>query len=111
TRTRPSLVRNLADIGSTERDGDWELAAAKVPTSTTDPVGGLRVVTGAGVYLSKDDTPSSIRTNPIVPILSDTEGMSDDTKPYLKMRATAVYHYKSNGYNAQTPKPIACVSS
>ncbi|MFM6341959.1 MAG: hormogonium polysaccharide biosynthesis protein HpsA, partial [Dolichospermum sp.] len=35
TRTRPSLVRNLADIGSTERDGDWELAAAKVPTSTT----------------------------------------------------------------------------
>ncbi|MFN9401271.1 MAG: hypothetical protein ACK57T_16205, partial [Dolichospermum sp.] len=27
------------------------------------------------------------------------------------MRATAVYHYKSTGYNAQTPKPIACVSS
>ncbi|MFM6474431.1 MAG: hypothetical protein ACKPGH_13215, partial [Dolichospermum sp.] len=113
TRTRPSLVRNLADIGSTERDGDWELAAAKVPTSTTGPVGGLRVVTGAGVYLRKNDTLSSISTNPPNPILPDTQGMSDDTnaKPYLKMRATAVYHYKSNGYNAQTPKPIACVSS
>ncbi|MFM6908691.1 MAG: hypothetical protein ACKPKW_06055, partial [Dolichospermum sp.] len=110
TRTRPSLVRNLADIGSTERDGDWELAAAKVPTSTTDPVGGLRVVTGAGVYLSKDDTPGSINSTE-KKILSDIEGMYHDTKPYLKMRATAVYHYKSNGYNAQTPKPIACVSS
>ncbi|MDB9473755.1 hormogonium polysaccharide biosynthesis protein HpsA [Dolichospermum circinale] len=110
TRTRPSLVRNLADIGSTERDGDWELAAAKVPTSTTDPVGGLRVVTGAGVYLSKDDTPGSI-TSTEKEILSDIEGMYHDTKPYLKMRATAVYHYKSTGYNAQTPKPIACVSS
>jgi hypothetical protein len=110
TRTRPSLVRNLADIGSTERDGDWELAAAKVPTSTTGPVGGLRVVTGAGVYLSKDDTPGSIiSTNK--EILSDIEGMYHDTKPYLKMRATAVYHYKSNDYNPQTPKPIACVSS
>ncbi|MFM6763903.1 MAG: hormogonium polysaccharide biosynthesis protein HpsA [Dolichospermum sp.] len=113
TRTRPSLVRNLADIGSTERDGDWELAAAKVPTSTTGPVGGLRVVTGAGVYLRKNDTLSSISTNPPNPILPDTQGMSDDTnaKPYLKMRATAVYHYKSTNYNAQTPKPIACVSS
>ncbi|MDB9492576.1 hormogonium polysaccharide biosynthesis protein HpsA [Dolichospermum circinale CS-534/05] len=110
TRTRPSLVRNLADIGSNERDGDWELAAAKVPTSTTDPVGGLRVVTGAGVYLSKDDTPGSI-TSTEKEILSDIEGMYNDTKPYLKMRATAVYHYKSTGYNAQTPKPIACVSS
>ncbi|MEY3403321.1 MAG: hypothetical protein RLZZ86_2937 [Cyanobacteriota bacterium] len=110
TRTRPSLVRNLADIGSTERDGDWELAAAKVPTSITDPVGGLRVVTGAGVYLSKDDTPGSIiSTNK--EILSDIEGMYHDTTPYLKMRATAVYHYQSTGYNAQTPKPIACVSS
>ncbi|MBO1054319.1 MAG: hypothetical protein HEQ25_20670 [Dolichospermum sp. DET73] len=114
TRTRPSLVRNLADIGSTERDGDWELAAAaKVPTSTTGPVGGLRVVTGAGVYLSKNDTPSSINSN-VKTIWLDNAGTissTDTTTPYLKMRATAVYHYKSNGYNAQTPKPIACVSS
>ena len=113
TRTRPSLVRNLADIGSTERDGDWELAAAKVPTSTTGPVGGLRVVTGAGVYLSKNDTPSSINSNvkTIWPDNAVTISSTDTTTPYLKMRATAVYHYKSTGYNAQTPNPIACVSS
>ncbi|MBD2137182.1 hypothetical protein H6F32_06195 [Anabaena sp. FACHB-1237] len=113
TRTRRSLVQTLADIGSTDRDGEWELAAAKVPSEPTDGVGGLRVVTGAGVYLRKNDTLSSISTNPPNPILPDTQGMSDDTntKPYLKMRATAVYHYKSTGYDAQTPKPIACVSS
>ncbi|QJB45505.1 hormogonium polysaccharide biosynthesis protein HpsA [Dolichospermum flos-aquae] len=117
TRTRPSLVRNLVDIGSTERDGDWELAAAKVPTSTTGPVGGLRVVTGAGVYLSKDDTPSSITPSNInikVKTISPDNidpSTTGTTIPYLKMRATAVYHYKSTGYNAQTPKPIACVSS
>jgi hypothetical protein len=113
TRTRPSLVRNLADIGSNERDGDWELAAAKVPTSTTGPVGGLRVVTGAGVYLSKNDTPSSINSNvkTIWPDNAGTISSTDTTTPYLQMRATAVYHYKSTGYNAQTPKPIACVSS
>ncbi|MDB9448372.1 hormogonium polysaccharide biosynthesis protein HpsA [Dolichospermum circinale] len=113
TRTRPSLVRNLADIGSTERDGEWELAAAKVPTSTTGLVGGLRVVTGAGVYLSKDDTPSSINSNvkTIWPDNAGTISSTDTTTPYLQMRATAVYHYKSTGYNAQTPKPIACVSS
>ncbi|MTJ37466.1 hormogonium polysaccharide biosynthesis protein HpsA [Dolichospermum sp. UHCC 0406] len=108
TRTRPSLVRNLADIGSNERDGDWELAAAKVPTSTTGPVGGLRVVTGAGVYLSKNDTPSSINSNvkTIWPDNAGTISSTDTTTPYLKMRATAVYHY-----NTQPPKPIACVSS
>jgi hypothetical protein len=113
TRTRPSLVRNLADIGSNERDGDWELAAAKVPTSTTGPVGGLRVVTGAGVYLSKNDTPSSINSNvkTIWPDNAGTISSTDTTTPYLQMRATAVYHYKSTGYNAQMPKPIACVSS
>jgi hypothetical protein len=118
TRTRPSLVRNLADIGSTERDGDWELAAAKVPTSTTGPVGGLRVVTGAGVYLSEGDTPSSItpsninsKVKTIWPDNAETIIPTATTTPYLQMRATAVYHYKSTGYNAQTPNPIACVSS
>jgi hypothetical protein len=117
TRTRPSLVRNLADIGSNERDGDWELAAAKVPTSITDPVGGLRVVTGAGVYLSKNDNPSSITSSNInskVKIISpdDTDPSKIGTTiPFLQMRATAVYHYNSTGYNAQTPKPIACVSN
>ncbi|MFM6153499.1 MAG: hypothetical protein ACKPE3_10940, partial [Sphaerospermopsis kisseleviana] len=47
-RTRRSLVQALADVGSTDRDGDWELDAAKVPKDITELVGGLRVITGAG---------------------------------------------------------------
>ncbi|NJL10622.1 MAG: hypothetical protein HC908_11915 [Calothrix sp. SM1_7_51] len=31
--------------------------------------------------------------------------------PYLRMRATAVYHYNTAGYDEKAPKPIACVSS
>jgi hypothetical protein len=156
-RTRKSLVQTLADVGSTDRDGEWELDAAKVPSDPTEPVGGLRVVTGAGIYLNDGGTPSSYDDNikeiwpdsnpaPQVPFngsktikpyspyglditykwreISDDPDTKDDPAtesvdesrdesktPFLQMRATAVYHYKSAGYNAKTPKPIACVSS
>ncbi|WP_217360032.1 hormogonium polysaccharide biosynthesis protein HpsA [Anabaena sp. UHCC 0253] len=177
-RTRKSLVQTLADVGSTDRDGEWELDAAKVPSDPTEPVGGLRVVTGAGVYLPIDKTPtsSSFSTSPTTiwpdtmpvpgtapfrqlppnfdprtgvitasstrptpplgrtdkpywmyaymgtnaqtiagityrwPDVNDTTDAVANT-PYLKMRATAVYHYKSAGYDPTNPQPIACVSS
>ncbi|AUT02460.1 hypothetical protein CLI64_19840 [Nostoc sp. CENA543] len=162
-RTRRSLVQTLADVGSTDRDSDWELDAARIPNDPTDPVGGLRVVTGAGIYLNQGGTPSSFAntvttvwpdTMPVpqagLPVRENADGtpqrdasnnpvtfktvqpywmysyMGDSSiasltytwpeitvanTPYLQMRATAVYHYKSNNYNAQNPKPIACVSS
>lgn len=152
TRTRRSYVQTLQEVGDTGRDGPWELDAAKVPTEITDPVGGLRVVTGAGVYLSASDTPTSITstvkeiwpdTMPVPgtapttktitpywmytymgsnaqniagieyrwPDVTDTTNDAVANTPYLKMRAAAVYHYKKTNYNAQTPTPIACVSS
>lgn len=178
TRTRRSYVQTLQEVGDTGRDGPWELDAAKVPTEITDPVGGLRVVTGAGIYLSKDDTatttnfssrpttiwpdtmpvPGTAPYGQLPPAFDSATGVitSSTTRPtppngrtvtpywmyaymgangqniaaikykwpdindptdaaantpYLKMRATAVYHYKSTNYNAQTPRPIACVSS
>ncbi len=36
----------------------WELAAAKVPSTAQEAVGGLRVVTGAGIYLPQGYTPA-----------------------------------------------------
>lgn len=141
TRTRRSRVEILADLGSTERDKDWELAAAKVPSNIQDPVGGLRVVTGAGIYLPKGytttgtvaDSNFAIATaattniwSDMMPVASTTATSATTTSqpdnsnitlpnatytPYLRMRATAVYHYKATGYNAATPTPIACVSS
>ncbi|WP_176727106.1 hormogonium polysaccharide biosynthesis protein HpsA [Nostoc sp. KVJ20] len=62
-RNRRSRVQQLADLGTVERDGDWESAASKVPTTPQDPVGGLRIVTGAGIYLPKSLTVSSPKSS------------------------------------------------
>jgi hypothetical protein len=149
-RYRLSRVQTLADVGSTDRDRDWELEAAKIPENPQDPVGGLRVVTGAGIYLRQGDTPATtvfptapLPTTPINNVADDykiwsdmmpvfdgsqsvttsdpywmydpqiqfTKDIPSAATPYLRMRATAVYHYNPNDYNQDYPKPIACVSS
>jgi hypothetical protein len=121
-RYRFSRIQNLADAGSTDRDRDWELAAAKVPDNPQDPVGGLRVVTGAGIYLRKDDTAATTNFTTALPTIYDgalpeplpepPDNTSPDANtPYLKMRASAVYHYKQAGYIQTAPKPIACVNT
>lgn len=115
TRTRRSRVETLADLGSIDRDKDWELAAAKVPTSPQDPVGGLRVVTGAGIYLPTSYTAASTdfstASKQIWSDMMPVAGGASSNLPYLRMRATAVYHYKATSYDEKQPKPIACVSS
>ena len=58
-RTRRSQIQELADLGSIKRDGVWEEAAAEKPATVQDPVGGLRVVTGAGIYLPDGFTTTS----------------------------------------------------
>jgi len=49
-RTRAPQVTKLADVGATDRNGFWEGEAARVPVNPLDAIGGLRVITGAGVY-------------------------------------------------------------
>jgi hypothetical protein len=64
-RTRTPQVTKLADVGASDRgnglgeapgnpnsfsDGFWEKSAAEKPRSPLDGVGGLRVITSAGVY-------------------------------------------------------------
>lgn len=140
TRYRQTRVQPLADLSITNRDGFWEAAAAK-PTKLFDNNGGLRVVTGAGVYsrvnsfLPKPtyDNPTTIEIenldtydDPATPgiieqfpiIWSDTMPMTkpgNTDKGDLKMRATAVYHYAKDTYDPNSPAdyqtPIACVSS
>ncbi|QMS89872.1 hypothetical protein HUN01_20630 [Nostoc edaphicum CCNP1411] len=155
-RNRRSRVQQLADLGTVERDGDWESAASKIPTTLQDPVGGLRVVTGAGIYLPEDFTVSTVKADldkalnsafggtnriwsdlmpvpntidinagdnsiqdtrnsnialPIITPPSPTPPPLKPYTPYLRMRATAVYHYQKSGYNALTPAPIACISN
>ncbi|RUR80817.1 hormogonium polysaccharide biosynthesis protein HpsA [Chlorogloeopsis fritschii PCC 9212] len=136
-RSRRSQIQQLADLGAIGRDGDWELAAAKVP-APQEPVGGLRVVTGAGIYLPDGATaatsdfssystqiwsdlmaakrttvPAAIKPFELYYGLNIQYEVPQPTttQPYLQMRATAVYHYKSASYTETSPAPIACISS
>jgi len=49
-RTRMTQVIPLDDIGDTSRGGFWEQQAAQAPNQPLDGTGGLRVITGAGIY-------------------------------------------------------------
>ncbi|EAW35923.1 hypothetical protein L8106_07611 [Lyngbya sp. PCC 8106] len=49
-RTRPTQAEPLPEAGDLSRNGFWEKAAARLPKSFIEGVGGLRVVTGGGVY-------------------------------------------------------------
>jgi type II secretory pathway pseudopilin PulG len=130
TRKRFSQANQIDDFGSTGRDGFWEKAAAQRPTGPLDVVGGLRVVTGAGIYLPNNRTPASTATQLNADLLvtdkvwsdrmsmgvtTTAQGLPKAETPYLKMRASVVYHYKDSSYDPNTPAtyqtPIACISS
>jgi hypothetical protein len=109
-----------------DRDGFWEKVAAQLPKAEDEGRGGLRVITGAGVYklgklsipnpllaLQTYDDPATTGTEAFPLVWPDTMPGNGD----LQMRATAVYHYADNGIDLnKTPidieqTPIACVSS
>ncbi|WP_414513278.1 hormogonium polysaccharide biosynthesis protein HpsA [Nostoc sp. PCC 9305] len=70
-RTRSTRVRQLSDLGVTGRDGFWEISAASPRSNPLDVVGGLRVITGAGIYTP---TGSGLRTALIQPTLPTRGG-------------------------------------
>ncbi|MBE9162584.1 hormogonium polysaccharide biosynthesis protein HpsA [Tychonema sp. LEGE 06208] len=49
-RTRSSQVTKFSDVGATDRNGFWEKASAQIPKTPLDGIGGLRIITSAGVY-------------------------------------------------------------
>ncbi|MBW4449610.1 MAG: hormogonium polysaccharide biosynthesis protein HpsA [Spirirestis rafaelensis WJT71-NPBG6] len=140
-RTRTTRVKQLADLGVTGRDGFWETSAASTRADILDVLGGLRVITSAGVYSSADSNliaPPAVVDNPktsekedkapvvwsdampmVVPDSTAPLDTSKQTRGHLVMRATAVYHYNIDPYKPDPDplksdnyqKPIACVSS
>ncbi len=99
-RTRMTQVVTLSDLGDTSRDGFWERKAAEQPEQSLDAVGGLRVVTGAGVYSKKysflpepsssispiPDDPSTPEKEPqFTVVLPDSMPMWEDTNPNGKL--------------------------
>ncbi|MEG4516608.1 hormogonium polysaccharide biosynthesis protein HpsA [Microcoleus sp. AT9b-C5] len=88
-RTRSSQVTKIADVGATDRNGFWEQQAAINPKNPLDGNGGLRVITGAGVYE---------RTNSFLPPPSwinplDGTTVTGDTATYDDPTTTAVEKY------------------
>ncbi|ABG53128.1 conserved hypothetical protein [Trichodesmium erythraeum IMS101] len=86
-RTRKPRVTELPDVGSTDRGGFWEKAAAQVPEDALEGVGGLRIITGAGVYKRQNsflppppgnpyDDPATPQTEQYTVVWPDTMPMS-----------------------------------
>jgi len=130
-RQRYSQADHLQDLGNTDRNQFWEISAAEEPANSLDTVGGLRVITGAGIYLPNDYIPSATvprtftNTQTVVwpdsmatGVTSLSAGLSydntndnttaqlapHDKTPYLQMRATVVYHYLNSSYNLSSPQ-------
>ncbi|NJM23935.1 MAG: hypothetical protein HC907_37775 [Richelia sp. SM1_7_0] len=71
-RWRNSQIQPLADLGITDRNGFWEEKAYEQPKNALDNVGGVRIITGAGIYRDDDGdpakgTPTYSRTAPVAP--------------------------------------------
>jgi hypothetical protein len=139
-RDRVTRAEKLPDAGDRSRSGFWERNAAIEPETPFDGIGGLRVITGAGIYTidpanesflprpqwidpagtvsATYNDPSTDAVNEAYTIVwPDTMPMSSPgltEKGDLQMRATAVYHYAENAINPPEQPyqdPIACVSS
>ncbi|ACC78867.1 hormogonium polysaccharide biosynthesis protein HpsA [Nostoc punctiforme] len=130
-RWRNTQIQAVTDLGLSDRNGFWEENATVNPVNDLDSVGGVRIVTGAGIYVDGSGSVPNTITGPFYPRGSsalgsfltapstDTTIVWPDTMPMstpgngrsgdLKMRATAVYHYKVDYGTDQ--EPIACVSS
>jgi len=53
-RTRTSQIVAQLNLGVTDRGQFWEQSAAEAPGTTLANVGGMRIVTGAGIYVDDD---------------------------------------------------------
>lgn len=138
-RYRTTQIAPLPDVGISERNGWWEDAAAQQPAATSPNVGGLRLITGAGIYVT-DNRSASFLPQPTLDVgvspplfttssitigdnnivvwpdtMPMTGGAGETRKGDLQMRATAVYHYKDSytdlAANYIYRTPTACVSS
>lgn len=54
-RTRFTRTQRLDDLGATNRNGFWERSSLERPDQRLENKGGLRIVTGAGIYVAGND--------------------------------------------------------
>ncbi|ERT08989.1 hypothetical protein M595_1070 [Lyngbya aestuarii BL J] len=101
-RLRPSQVTPLPSVGAIDRDGFWEGAAAQLPETPTEGFGGLRVITGAGIYdreLSFLPPPIPVGQTYDDPDTTNTESYTvvwPDTMPMSPVPGSQVYDNDPN---------------
>lgn len=139
-RYRTTQVTPLPNQKIAQRNGFWENSAARQFPTTAAHTVGMRIITGAGIYVDNDRSnsflpkpelnpkvtePPAFRTrnvttgNENIIVWSDALPMtgrpenSNNKLGDLQMRATAVYYYKNAYTNPDYIErtPTACVSS
>ena len=112
-RTRTSQVETIADVGSTDRDGFWEQSAAEAPENASDGIGGLRVITGAGIYANDAAGTAYPRTRSFLPPppappnmtslgTGDYQVVWPDTMPMSPVEGSIIYDYNDADSNPNT---------
>lgn len=133
-RDRRTQAQSLTNLGDTSRFGFWEKKAAELPQDVLAGIGGMRVITGAGVYSTQTgdtflprpnpDTYTKPDENSFPVVWPDTMPMWDDAnsngaldageKGDLQMRTTVVYHYTHSHFDSDSQpqqEPYACVDT
>ena len=90
-RYRTTHVVALPDIGISNRNGFWEDAAAQQPANDLANTGGLRVITGAGIYRNLASTYTALSAASFLPATPTTldSGVPIPPAPLLAGEATA----------------------
>lgn len=78
-RWRNTQVQAIADLGISDRNGFWEQKAYERPVNSLDAVGGVRIITGAGIY--RDDDGTSLTTG--TPVFSRSSTVTAPNSPPL----------------------------
>ena len=109
-RWRETQITPFADVGNIDRNSFWEIAAARKPETATEGYGGLRVITGAGVYERENSfLPEPKQTNyndPATPATEEYPIVWSDMMPMSPIVNSAVYdnsNYPEDSENPQTP--------
>ncbi|MBV8885598.1 MAG: hormogonium polysaccharide biosynthesis protein HpsA [Chroococcidiopsidaceae cyanobacterium CP_BM_RX_35] len=76
-RYRTTQVQKLFDLGMSDRDGFWEAKAALGADNSYADVGGLRIITGAGIYQNRGSSIKALKADSFPPDLSQHKTLDD----------------------------------
>ncbi|OKH45468.1 hypothetical protein NIES2101_26395 [Calothrix sp. HK-06] len=82
-RWRNTQVQAIADLGISDRNGFWEQKAYERPVNSLDAIGGVRIITGAGIYRDDDRDGSGNPLTTGTPVFSRSGTITAPNSPAL----------------------------